>query len=269
MCLKLKNAEFQWGNVFNVYSNSTHVIHVDKRPHVLHLTYTMPVENISVCLYRYRKDVWWAGPSWFICAGSGLPWWSGNVQLYIAVQWMGDFGALSGESLLQDFKFWALMGPSSVLWRNTTEDNQHGGVQAVPWQELFWHCKPLSSALKHLWDHTLLAVGASLWDLGLWSPPRQLASMTPICMKKQPLEWERHQEKNFWPSIGFGGCKKEIWRDEWWGATLCHTLPLSMCLCPPHSQVPLCLCWVICGIKWFSGVWGFKKGAPQQIKELV
>lgn len=45
MCLKLKNAEFQWGNVFNVYSNNTHVIHVDELPRVLHLVHTMPVET--------------------------------------------------------------------------------------------------------------------------------------------------------------------------------------------------------------------------------
>lgn len=141
---------------------------MDKVSHFLHLVHMMPVENLSVHLYRYRKDVSWRRPRWFICVGSGLSWWGGNVQLYVAVQQTGDFDALLGENLLWDCKLFALMGLSPVLQRSTTEDNQHGGEQAVPWEEPFWHCKPLNSTPRQCYNAALRRT--SLWVPGWWSP---------------------------------------------------------------------------------------------------
>lgn len=47
MYLKLRNVKFHWGNVFIVHSNTTHVIHKDKLPQILHL---MHAANLSVHL---------------------------------------------------------------------------------------------------------------------------------------------------------------------------------------------------------------------------
>lgn len=83
----------------------------------------------------------------------------------------------------------------------------------------------------------LLAGGLPCESLG-GELPRCLVSMTPICMKQQPLEWERPRE-DFLSKHWLGSCKKGIWREEWQEAPSCHMLPPPICLCPHHSQVPL------------------------------
>lgn len=47
VCLKLRNVKFHWGKVFIVHSNTTHFIHEDKLPQILHHIY---VGNLSVHL---------------------------------------------------------------------------------------------------------------------------------------------------------------------------------------------------------------------------
>lgn len=167
MCLKLKkkcNVEFQWGSVFHVHSSRTHVVHMGKTLCVLlqgwtrcvHLVRMTPAGNLSMHLHRPREDMCWAGPSWFICVVSGLLWWSGNVQLHAAVQWMWGFDAPG-----------APVGRSPELQQSTGEDNQRDGLQAV------W------------WDQPLLALRTTLlctWvPLGPYAPPGETSPQVHGC----------------------------------------------------------------------------------------
>lgn len=86
MCLKLKTAEFQWGNVFNVHSNRMHVIHMERALHVLHLVHTVPAGNPSMCLHRPWEGMQGADSNQF--RGVRLALLEGNVQLHTAVQHM-------------------------------------------------------------------------------------------------------------------------------------------------------------------------------------
>lgn len=75
-------------------------------------------------------------------------------------------------------------------------------------------------------------------------PPRHLASMTPTCMKKQPLERERDRDKNFWPSIGLVALRKRFEGKSDKGLLhavrfLCPSLPLPGYLW--HKVVFWCL----------------------------
>lgn len=191
MCLKLKNAEFQWGNVFNVYSNSTHVIHVDELPRVLHLVHTMPVETqVCVCTDVGRTFSERAPAGSSVRGQACL----GGVEMFSFTLPCSRWGTL--------VHFWgrACSGTArsghrwdSVQCYGEEVEKTTGrvGCRLSDDRSSFGTANALS-----VHPDTSGAVRRGNFPTSPWAVilPRRLASMTPTCMKKQPLERERETE---------------------------------------------------------------------------